>query len=40
MLIIKIDTTWVLVSSKALKPRIKIKLIENATKPKLSADKT
>ena len=40
ILIIKIDITWVRVSSKALKPRIKIKLIENETKPKLNADKT
>ena len=40
MLIMKIETTCVRVSSKALKPRIRIKLIENATRPKLSADKT
>ena len=40
ILIIKIEVTWVLVSSNALKPRIKIRLIEKATNPKLKADST
>ena len=40
ILIIKIERTCVLVSSKALKPRIKIRFIENATKPKLRAEST
>ena len=39
-LMTKIDITWVLVSSKALNPRIKIKFIEKATRPKLSAEST
>ena len=39
-LITKIEITCVFVSSKALKPLIKMRLIEKATKPKLSADKT
>ena len=35
-----IDVEWNTTKWNVLKPRIKIKLIENATNPKLNADKT